>query len=178
MKYITSALVLLALTSQVEQVDAIKINAKFTDDLVKSLAEEMQKDIEEPAAAEAAPAKPALAAKAAAKPAAKTAAKPAAKDAAKPAAKVAAKPIAVVQKAHKKEEEEIPMDAAAIKAYSSVIADAAEDSEPSVPVQYSQVVEQEEVHRDHEILGADPIGSMVQNEIGSIKLATIKATEE
>ena len=160
MKYITSALVLLALTSQVEQVSAVKINAKFTDDLVKSLAEEMQKDIEEPAAA-AEPAKPALAAKPAAKPAAKTAAKPAAKAAAKPAAKTPApKPIAVVQK-KAKVEEEIPMDAAAIKAYSSVIADAAEDSEPSVPVQYSQVVEQEEVHRDHEVLGADPIGSMV-----------------
>lgn len=176
MKYITSALVLLALTSQVEQVDAIKINAKFTDDLVKSLAEEMQKDIEEPPA-EAAPAKAAV--KPAAKPAAKAAAKPAAKTAAKPAAKAkAAQPIAVVQKQHKKEEEEIPMDAAAIKAYSSVIADAAEDSEPSVPVQYSQVVEQEEVHRDHEILGADPIGSMVQNEISSIKIATVKAAEE
>lgn len=49
MKYITSALVLLALVSSAEQVNAIKINtkAKFTDDLVKSLAEEMQKDIEE-----------------------------------------------------------------------------------------------------------------------------------
>ena len=51
--------------------------------------------------------------------------KPAAKDA-KPSkdAKKDAKP------AKKEEQEEIPMDAAAIKAYSSVIADAAEDSEP------------------------------------------------
>ena len=33
------------------------------------------------------------------------------------------------------------MDAAAIKAYSSVIADAAEDSEPSQPVVYHQVAQ-------------------------------------
>jgi hypothetical protein len=177
MKYITSALVLLALTSQVEQVDAIKINAKFTDDLVKSLAEEMQKDIEEPAAAE--PAKPA--AKSVAKPAAKAAPKAAlAQKKSNATAKATKKPAAVAVVHKKKEEEEIPMDAAAIKAYSSVIADAAEDSEPSVPVQYSQVIEQEGevVHRDHEVLGADPIGSMVQNEISSIKMATIKATED
>jgi len=32
------------------------------------------------------------------------------------------------------------MDAAAIKAYSSVIADAAEDSEPQVPVQYHETI--------------------------------------
>ena len=31
------------------------------------------------------------------------------------------------------------MDSAAIKAYSSVIADAAEDSEPSTPVVYSEI---------------------------------------
>ena len=31
------------------------------------------------------------------------------------------------------------MDNAAIKAYSSVIADAAEDSEPAVPVQYAEI---------------------------------------
>ena len=36
----------------------------------------------------------------------------------------------------KEEAEDIPMDAAAIKAYSSVIADAAEDSEPQTPVEY------------------------------------------
>ena len=35
------------------------------------------------------------------------------------------------------------MDQAAIKAYSSVIADAAEDSEPSAPVQYSVVIPEE-----------------------------------
>ena len=36
------------------------------------------------------------------------------------------------------------MDAAAIKAYSSVIADAAEDSEPSTPVQYTAVIPEPE----------------------------------
>ena len=36
------------------------------------------------------------------------------------------------------------MDQAAIKAYSSVIADAAEDSEPQTPVQYHQVITEEE----------------------------------
>jgi len=60
--------------------------------------------------------------------------KPAAKDAkkdAKPAAKDAKKGAKDAKKEVKKEEQEdIPMDAAAIKAYSSVIADAAEDSEP------------------------------------------------
>jgi hypothetical protein len=36
------------------------------------------------------------------------------------------------------------MDAAAIKAYSSVIADAAVDSEPSVPVQYHETITEED----------------------------------
>jgi len=40
----------------------------------------------------------------------------------------------------KAEEEEIPMDSAAIKAYSSVIADAAEDSEPATPVVYTETI--------------------------------------
>ena len=34
------------------------------------------------------------------------------------------------------------MDAAAIKAYSSVIADAAEDSEPSKPVEYHETMDE------------------------------------
>jgi len=71
MKYFTSALVVLALFSG-EQVNTIRVSqgAKFTDDLVKSLAEEMQKDTDEPEKKEdeaekpapakaAAPAKPA-----------------------------------------------------------------------------------------------------------------------
>jgi hypothetical protein len=52
MKYIASALVLLALIGSDSHVNAIKIKAKFTDDLVKSLAEEMQKDAEEGTEAE------------------------------------------------------------------------------------------------------------------------------
>ena len=38
----------------------------------------------------------------------------------------------------KKEDDAIPMDAAAIKAYSSVIADAAEESEPEHPIVYTE----------------------------------------
>lgn len=74
MKYISSALVLLALFGQQEQANAIRINQKatFTDDLVKSLAEEMQKDVDEEAPGEEK--KEAAPAKAAAKPAAKPAA--------------------------------------------------------------------------------------------------------
>ena len=42
------------------------------------------------------------------------------------------------------------MDAAAIKAYSSVIADAAEDSEPEKPVIYGQIGDTENEKRaDH-----------------------------
>jgi hypothetical protein len=72
------------------------------------------------------------------------------------------------------------MDAAAIKAYSSVIADAAEDSEPSVPVQYAAVIDEEAPtrHNDEKMLGSDPMGSMIQNEITSIKMASIKAADE
>ena len=66
--------------------------------------------------------------------------KPAAKKDEKTAEKKDAKKDAKkdVKKAEPKKEEaeDIPMDAAAIKAYSSVIADAAEDSEPSTPVEY------------------------------------------
>lgn len=53
------------------------------------------------------------------------------------------------------------MDAAAIKAYSSVIADAAEDSEPAVPVQYTAVVDEETHKSDDRLLGSDPMGSMI-----------------
>jgi len=54
------------------------------------------------------------------------------------------------------------MDTAAIKAYSSVIADAAEDSEPATPVQYSEVhEEQDQAAPVHEDYNPDPIGSMV-----------------
>ena len=43
------------------------------------------------------------------------------------------------KKDEKKDSDEVPMDNAAIKAYSSVIADAAEDSEPSTPVIFSEI---------------------------------------
>ena len=92
---------------------------------------------------------------------------------------VKAKPVAAAQKQHKAEDDEIPMDAAAIKAYSSVIADAAEDSEPAVPVQYNAVLDEGETHRgDDKLIGSDPMGSMIQNEITSIKMASIKAAQD
>ena len=68
------------------------------------------------------------------------------------------------------------MDAAAIKAYSSVIADAAEDSEPATPVVYTETIQEED--NRHENLGVDPMGSMIQNEITQIKQASIKAAQE
>ena len=69
------------------------------------------------------------------------------------------------------------MDQAAIKAYSSVIADAAEDSEPQTPVQYHQVMEPE-VKEKAEPFQVDPMGSMIQNEISAIKDASIAAAKE
>jgi len=69
------------------------------------------------------------------------------------------------------------MDQAAIKAYSSVIADAAEDSEPQNPVQYHQVMEPE-VKQQAEPFQVDPMGSMIQNEISAIKDASIAAAKE
>lgn len=77
-----------------------------------------------------------------------------------------------------KTEDEIPMDNAAIKAYSSVIADAAEDSEPQHAVVYTQTIPDDENQPKHENVGLDPMGSMIQNEISSIKEASIKAAQE
>lgn len=79
---------------------------------------------------------------------------------------------------HHHEDDEVPMDAAAIKAYSSVIADAAEDSEPATPVVYTETIQDEDRSSNHETLGMDPMGSMIQNEITSIKQASIKAAQE
>lgn len=71
------------------------------------------------------------------------------------------------------------MDQAAIKAYSSVIADAAEDSEPQTPVQYHQVIQDEVVKTEKaEPFQVDPMGSMIQNEISAIKDASIAAAKE
>ena len=70
------------------------------------------------------------------------------------------------------------MDHAAIKAYSSVIADAAEDSEPSTPVVYHEVMQEEEHKPAAHELSTDPFGSMIQNEISEIKDASVKAAKE
>ena len=51
-----------------------------------------------------------------------------------------AKPAKLNKKTtEKKVEEDIPMDNEAIKSYSAVIADAAEDSEPVKPVEYQDI---------------------------------------
>merc|ERR1712167_479306 len=68
-----------------------------------------------------------------------------------------------VKKEVKAEDQDIPMDAAAIKAYSSVIADAAEESEPQEKVIYTETMQEEEPAA--EPVGIDPMGSMLQNEI-------------
>ena len=130
MKYITGALVVMALLGEQTRTNAIKINAGFTDDLIKSLTEDMAKDEqkEEQSVAQ----------------------KETKKDAKKDTKKDAKKDVKAKEK--EAEKDEIPMDQAAIKAYSSVIADAAEDSEPSQPVQYSAVVPDEEVKKAPQVL--------------------------
>jgi len=72
------------------------------------------------------------------------------------------------------------MDAAAIKAYSSVIADAAEDSEPAQAVIYHQIAALDDTteKKHSDAYNPDPMGSMIQNEISSIKDASIKAAKE
>ena len=70
------------------------------------------------------------------------------------------------------------MDQAAIKAYSSVIADAAEDSEPQNPVQYHVVQQDDEKEKKPEPFQTDPMGSMIQNEISAIKDASIRAAKD
>lgn len=115
----------------------------------------MQKDAD----ADAAQAEEAPKAKPVAKPKAKTADKKAAKKDEKKAVKKAAP-----KKEVKKEEEEIPMDQAAIKAYSSVIADAAEDSEPQTPVIYKKENIQDDSAAQKapaEAYNPDPMGSMI-----------------
>ena len=168
MKYITSALVILALMG--EQSQAVTLQSKFTDDLAKSLGEDLAKQDEKEEAAK--PAAPAKKEDKSAKKETKSAPKDAKKDSKKAPAK----------EKETQEKDEIPMDAAAIKAYSSVIADAAEDSEPSTPVEYHAMpVEKQEADthvNSADLLSSDPIGSMVQNEISEIKDASIKAAKE
>ena len=69
------------------------------------------------------------------------------------------------------------MDAAAIKAYSSVIADAAEDSEPQQAVVYTKTIP-DEPKSQAAPLDLDPMGSMIRNEISDIKDASIKAAKD
>ena len=185
MKLFTSALVLAALFGS-EDVSAIKIKSQATgaDDLIKELAEDMQKDADAPAepAAEApkkeAPKKLAQAAPAPAKNASALAEPAPKKNATAPAKAAAKKPVSAAKKEVKTEEEEIPMDTAAIKAYSSVIADAAEDSEPQQPVVYTEQKLEEDEKPHREAVGVDAMGSMIQNEITSIKKASIKAAAD
>jgi outer membrane biosynthesis protein TonB len=189
MKYITSALVIVALFNSQATTNAIQLRAEFSDDLVKDIALEMSKDAE--AGEVTAEEKPDAAPPAEKKPAAKEAEKK--KDAPKEAEKKVAqkkadpapkdtkkddKKSAEKKPAEKKEEEDIPMDAAAIKAYSSVIADAAEDSSPAVPVIYTETMQEEPAERREVPVGVDAMGSMIQNEISSIKEASIKAAQE
>ena len=61
----------------------------------------------------------------------------------KPAAKKVEKKVDSKRVLAEKKEEDIPLDTEAIKAYSSVIADAAEDSEPSKPVVYTEIKEEQ-----------------------------------
>ena len=162
-------------------VNAVALKLKFTDDLMKDLAADMEKDMsteslaqEEPAAAAPAPAK--VEKKTEAK-AAKTDKKEAPAKGKKTDAKAAAAP-AKEEKAEK-QEDDIPFDASAMKAYSSVIADAAEDSEPSEAVVYTKTIPDEEAHHDTKApLEFDPMGSMIQNEISEIKDASIKAAKD
>ena len=172
MKYITSALVIFALLGDQAEAVALTQQSTFSDDLIKSLTEDMAKDEKESEAKEE-PAKVEKPAdkKAPAKDAKKDAKAPA-KDAKRDAKKDAKAP------AKKEEQEDIPMDAAAIKAYSSVIADAAEDSEPSTPVEYHAVIQEDEHQKPHEVMASDPMGSMIQNEISEIKDASIKAAKD
>ena len=182
MKYITSALVLIALLgTQTEQASAIKLDAGFTDDLVKQLAQDMATDANtETNEAE----KPSLAqskteVKTEKKVEKKTEKKAEKKTEAKKDVKKteAKKEVKVAAKKTEKTDDEIPMDSAAIKAYSSVIADAAEDSEPQTPVEYHAVITEEDKPK-HEVFSSDPMGSMIQNEIMSIKDASVKAAAE
>ena len=166
-------------------VNAVALKQKFTDDLMKDLAADMEKDMateekseslaqEEPAAAAPAPAK--VEKKTEAK-AAKTDKKEAPAKGKKADAKAAAAPVK--EEKAEKQEDDIPFDASAMKAYSSVIADAAEDSEPSEAVVYTKTIPDEEAHHDTKApLEFDPMGSMIQNEISEIKDASIKAAKD
>ena len=184
----TCTLVLFALLNT-ETTNAIKVRDDLFKDLANDLAADMAKEEGSAAETPEVPAAPVKEEKPKAKvedkkPAAKKEASADKKKSDKKEdlkktkeAKPAAKKEELVEK-KEKVEDEIPMDNAAIKAYSSVIADAAEDSEPQKAVIYSQTIPDDEAAPRHESLSFDPMGSMIQNEISSIKEATIKAASE
>ena len=112
--YLAIAILALINTEQAE-VNAVKLNhqAEFVDDIVKALAEADKAEDKQ---------------------------QPEKKEAPKAAPKQADKKKDDKKKEDKKAvDDEVPMDNAAIKAYSSVIADAAEDSEPANPVEYHEI---------------------------------------
>ena len=140
------------LAASISETNAVTLRSKFTDDLIKSLAEDLNKDANQQASSLVQ-----KEAKADKKVEKKTNAKKATNNKAD-----AKKTLAKKAEAKKKEEDtEIPMDSAAIKAYSSVIADAAEDSEPAVPVQYSETIQEQEAAPRHMDFNPDPMGSMI-----------------
>ena len=170
MKY-TSAFVIAALlgASFVENTQAAKLNTSFSDDLMKSLAEDMQKEANgESESTESAPAVE------------QPKAEPVKKEEKKASKKDDKKEEKKDKKESKKKEDEpeIPMDMAAIKAYSSVIADAAEDSTPAVAVVYHETMQAEDRPQKTEPFVGDPMASMIQNEISSIKDASVAAAKE
>ena len=112
--YITLAIV--ALLNTQAEVNAVQLTQQvtFVDDMVRALADADKQEEKEDA------------------PAPKKETKPKAAEAKKDQKK----------KDDKKVDDDVPMDNAAIKAYSSVIADAAEDSEPATPVIYTEVKEE------------------------------------
>ena len=183
MKYFTSAIVVLALFTQ-GTTNAIQLKS---DDLVKDITLEMTKDLEagdaeatEDPSAKKDDAKKDEVKKTETKKDEKKADTKKAdtkKDDKKTDTKKEDKKVVVAEKKAEKVEEDIPMDAAAIKAYSSVIADAAEDSAPAVAVVYTETIV-EEPAESHAAIGIDSMGSMIQNEISSIKEASIKAAQE
>ena len=186
MKY-TSAFVIAALlgASFVENTQAAKLNTSFSDDLMKSLAEDMQKEANgESESTESAPAVEQPKAEPVKKEVKKAAKKDDKKEKKSEKKKETKKSDKKEEKKDKKEskkkedEPEIPMDMAAIKAYSSVIADAAEDSTPAVAVVYHETMQAEDRPQKTEPFVGDPMASMIQNEISSIKDASVAAAKE
>ena len=182
MKYFASALVIVALfNSQVVNAILLKAESSGDFDLIKDLTESMNADAEsgenlaqaDESTATADESKKEVKQETEKKAEVKTEVKKT--ETKKEVKKVEVKKVAEVKVDEKKEEEDIPMDSAAIKAYSSVIADAAEDSEPQQAVIYTETMQEEPAQRSNFATGVDPMGSMIQNEIEGIKEASIKA---